>query len=66
MKFVLSTVALVGLAQATSLTSQAEIKAEATYYTYSGCPETIFPPGTTSPPEEEHVLMQAQAAYECQ
>ena len=55
MRIVLSTVALVGLAQATSLTSQAEIMTEAGY---SACPQTIFPPDSGYP-TDENVIMQA-------
>ena len=43
MRIALSTVALVGLAQAASLTSQAEIMTEAGHCTVK--PEYIFPPG---------------------
>ena len=62
MRIALSTLALLGLAQANSLTAQAETMTDAGY----GCPETIFPPGTTSPPEDENIIVQAKAAYECQ
>ena len=55
MRIALSTLALLGLAQANSLTAQAETTTDAGY----GCPETIFPPGTTSPPEDENIIVQA-------
>ena len=62
MRIVLSTVALVGLAQATSLTSQAEIMTEAGYI---NCPQTIFPPDSGYP-TDENVIMQAKETYDCQ
>ena len=46
MRIALPTLAFLGLAQANSLTAQAETTTDASY----GCPETIFPPGTSSPP----------------
>ena len=55
MRIAFQAVALVGLAQASSLASQAESKTDATYY----CPENIFPPGATSPPKDDNVFFQA-------
>ena len=53
MRIALPTLALLGLAQVNSLTVQAETESDASY----GCPETIFPPGTISPPEDLYILM---------
>ena len=62
MRIALSTVALIGLSQAASLTSQAEASTEATY---SPCPETILPPGSGYP-TDDYVMRQAEVAYDCQ
>ena len=61
MRIALSTVALVGLAQATSLTSQVEIMTEAGHCT--GKPEYIFPPGLDNYNSDQ--IRQARHNYDC-